>query len=118
MQNVLKLGIVLAFLIAGVFIFSTSETQATSASATAASSDGLASPRTLYIQNCARCHGANGKAQTALGLKLEADDLTSSTASTAKIIRTITNGQADMPSFRKKLSSKQITSLAGYVRSM
>ena len=118
MQNILKLGVVLAFLIAGVFIFSTRETQAISVSASAATSDGLASPRTLFIQNCARCHGANGKAQTALGLKLEADDLTASTASTAKIIRTITNGRGDMPSFRKKLNSKQIASLAAYVRSL
>jgi cbb3-type cytochrome c oxidase subunit III len=113
MQSILKLGVVSVFFIAGVFIFSTRETQVSAANYT-----GLASPRTLFIQNCARCHGADGKAQTELGRKLEADDLTSSDASTAKIIRTITNGRGDMPSFRKKLSARHIASLAGYVRSL
>lgn len=75
-------------------------------------------PRTLYLQNCARCHGANGKAQTALGKKLEADDLTASDASTAKIIRTITNGRGDMPSFKKRLTKEQIASIAGYVKAL
>jgi len=55
----------------------------------------------LYLQNCARCHGADGKAQTALGKRLQADDLTASSASTARIIRTITNGRGDMPSFKR-----------------
>jgi cbb3-type cytochrome c oxidase subunit III len=118
MRSVLKLGVVLAFLIAGAFTFPARETQTTSLWASAASSNGLASPRTLFIQNCARCHGANGKAQTPLGLKLEADDLTTSTASTAKIIRTVTNGRGDMPSFRRKLSKAQIASLAVYVKSL
>lgn len=77
-----------------------------------------ASPRSLYAQNCARCHGSNGKAQTALGKKLEADDLTASSASKDKIIRTVTNGRGDMPSFKKKLSKAQIASIAGYVRSL
>jgi mono/diheme cytochrome c family protein len=31
---------------------------------------GNASPRSLYLQNCARCHGADGKAQTKLGQSL------------------------------------------------
>lgn len=77
-----------------------------------------ASPRSLYVQNCARCHGSDGKAQTSLGKKLEADDLTTSTASKDKIIRTVTNGRGDMPSFKRKLSKAQIASIAGYVRSL
>lgn len=115
MRNILKLAVVLAFLLAGGFIFVTPEMQATPASATF---DNLESPRSLYIQNCARCHGANGKAQTALGRKLEADDLTISNASTAKIIRTITNGRGEMPSFRRKLTKTQIASVAGYAKSL
>ena len=75
------------------------------------------SPRSLYVQNCARCHGANGKAETALGKKLGADNISGGLDS-AKIIRTVTNGRGDMPSFKKKLSKAQIKSIAGYVRSL
>ena len=111
MKKKLKLAIIPGFAVIGIgaLIHTTP--------AAIASSE-AASPRTLYIQNCARCHGTDGKAQTTLGKKLEADDLTASTASTAKIIRTVTNGRGDMPSFKKKLSAAQIASIAGYVRSL
>jgi mono/diheme cytochrome c family protein len=121
MGNILKLGIVFVFLLAGVFVFSTRQTQATSGPVSEAKYDGLASPRTLYMQNCARCHGANGKAQTAQGRRLEADDLTSGDVkgdSTAKITRAITNGRGKMPGFKRKLTTAQISSLVGYVRSL
>lgn len=75
--------------------------------------------RSLYVQNCARCHGLDGRGQTALGIKLEAADLTSSYVkefSNEKIIRVINNGGPDMPAFRKKLAAKKIASIAGYVR--
>ena len=112
MKNTIKLA-----LIAGVSIAAGFAASVHSAPTATASSQAV-SPRSLYVQNCARCHGSNGKAQTALGKKLEADDLTASSASTAKIIRTVTNGRGDMPSFKKKLSKAQISSIAGYVRSL
>ena len=112
MKKIIKLAIIAAFAIVAGFAALIHRAPTASASSEAAS------PRSLFMQNCARCHGANGKAQTALGKKLEADDLTASSASTAKIIRTITNGRGDMPSFKKKLSKAQIASLAGYVRSL
>ncbi|MEO6050965.1 MAG: cytochrome c [Pyrinomonadaceae bacterium] len=114
MLKLLKLGVVMTFLLAGALLFSTRETQAASALRT---SENGASPRTLYFQNCARCHGSNGKSQTDLGMRLDADDLTTSSASTSKIIRFITNGRGDMPGFKKKLSAAQIGSIAGYVKS-
>ena len=79
-----------------------------------------ASPRSLYVQHCASCHGGNGKAQSSRGRKLEAVDLTSADVQamgTARIIRAITNGRVGMPGFKKKLSRKQIAQVAGYVRS-
>lgn len=109
-----KLGAVMAFLLLGVFMFATSGTQVTAASAFA----GAASPRSLYVQNCATCHGSNGKSQTARGRKLEADDLTTSTANEAKIIRMITNGRGDMPGFKRRLTPAQIASIAGYVKGL
>jgi len=115
MRKLAKLSAVMAFLLLGIFIFSTSETQAVTA---AAAFESEASPRSLYVQNCARCHGSNGKAQTALGRKLEADDLTTSTAGDAKIVRMITNGRGKMPGFKRKLTSAQISSIAGYVKGL
>ena len=98
-----------SFVASAAFLFNQVETQA--------NSGGSSSPRSLYVQNCARCHGANGKAQTALGKQLEADDI-SGGISSAKVIRTVTNGRGDMPSFRKKLTAAQIKAVAAYVNSL
>lgn len=112
MKRTIKLSFVAAFAVGRALLWLVhSEPQRSFASE-------VASPRSLYLANCARCHGADGKAQTALGRKLEADNLTASTASTAKIIRAVTNGRGDMPSFKKRLTAKQIASIAGYVRSL
>ncbi|MEO6656462.1 MAG: c-type cytochrome [Pyrinomonadaceae bacterium] len=115
MQINLKLCVGVVFLFAVAFMLLTRETHATSAGST---SSGAGSPRTLYVQNCARCHGANGKSQTDLGMQLDADDLTTSSASTSKIIGLITNGRGDMPGFKKKLTAGQISSIARYVKSL
>lgn len=110
----LKLGVALASIAGAVVAFATNE-----ARPLAANDAKLASPRSLYIQNCARCHGANGKAQTARGRKLEAADLTSADVqgmSSARITRTIKNGRPGMPAFGKKLTPQQIASVTSYVR--
>ncbi|MEO6656500.1 MAG: c-type cytochrome [Pyrinomonadaceae bacterium] len=112
MKKVIKLAVISSFAVSATLA------GWAHAAPAAGRSNQSVSPRSLYVQNCARCHGVDGKAQNALGKKLEADDLTASTASTAKIIRTITNGRGDMPSFRKKLTTKQIASLASYVHSL
>ena len=116
MKKIIKLGLVLGFLVAGCFFLFSNPAQATNSLA-----ETVTSPRSLYVQNCARCHGSNGKSQTPTGRKLEADDLTSSDSkgiSNAKRIRTITNGRGKMPGFGKKLTAAQISSIAGYIRSL
>jgi len=113
MKKILKLGVVTSFLVIGAcFVFS-NPTQANISLA-----ETVTSPRSLYVQNCARCHGSNGKSQTDLGKKLEADDISGGQITASKIIRTVTNGRKEMPSFRKKLSAAQIKSIAGYVHSL
>ena len=74
----------------------------------------------LYIRNCARCHGADGKGNTKLGQEMGIPDLTVSARqmSLASVKRVIENGDGDMPGFKKKLKAAQITSLANYVRAM
>lgn len=82
----------------------------------AVKTDGLAS---AYSTNCARCHGADGRSDTAKGRELDADDLTTSKVqgmSTAKLTRIIKNGKGDMPAF-KNLSASQISSIIRTVKS-
>jgi mono/diheme cytochrome c family protein len=79
------------------------------------------SPRTLYLSNCARCHGADGKSQTELGRLNDAPDISGGKArakSPAKIAKLITRGKDSMPGFGKKLTRTQISSLANYVRGL
>ena len=116
MQNGLKLVALALFVVAGFFVFSTHGT-----SVNAAAIESESSPRSLYVSNCARCHGTNGRAQTAQGKKLDADDLTGGDAtgiSDAKMTRVITSGKGKMPSFRKKLTAAQIAQISSYVRSL
>ena len=117
MKNFVKLNIVFSFVsLAGFFLFS-NPANASWMPDIGLSGSAIASPRSLYIQNCARCHGSDGKGQTALGATLEVDDI-SGNLSTDKIIRTVTKGRGAMPAFKKKLNTKQIESIAGYVHSL
>ena len=117
MKNAFKVALLIVALCIGVFTLMPRK-----AAAEYAGGSGLAaSPRSLFLQNCARCHGADGKAQTKLGRKLEADDLTTSEVkemSAERIARFITRGRLDMPAFGKKLTTRQITSIARYVRTL
>lgn len=77
--------------------------------------------RDLYLKNCARCHGEDGKSQTKIGESLEATDLTSREVRKTKmksVIETITHGREAMPSFEKKLSKKEIKALSKYIRTL
>lgn len=72
----------------------------------------------IYAQNCAGCHGRDGRAQTAKGKRLGATDFTGDwNTDDARGIRIITNGRDEMPSFKKKLTAEEIRSVWGYVRS-
>ena len=121
MKIMLKFVLVLVFVLTStVFLYSNYADTATPWAATSETGT-VVSPRSLYVSNCARCHGTNGRAQTRLGRKLEADDLTTSEAkglSTARVVRLITNGKGDMPGFRRKLTPAQINSIAEYIRSL
>lgn len=110
----IKLSVLIVSFVTAIWFFGTS-TFSTASALTAAESS---SPRSLYLQNCATCHGSNGKAQTKRGLKLGATDLTSEDVQSmdrAKIIRAITAGRPGMPSFKKKLTTRQIAQIADYI---
>ena len=112
MKILIKLGIVLGFTTGGAIVLFSGSTKVA-----AAASESLTSPRTLYVSNCASCHGSNGKAQTATGRDMDADDISGGT-STTKTIRVVTNGRGKMPSFKKRLTTAQIKSIANYVHTL
>jgi mono/diheme cytochrome c family protein len=106
----LKATVLVVFAGAGaVFVLARS-----TATSSAAVLEDVSSPRTLYVQNCARCHGSDGKANTSLGRKYKADDI-SGGVGVNKTIRLVTNGKGHMPSFKRKLTAAQISQIANYV---
>lgn len=75
--------------------------------------------RQLYMQNCAACHGKDGRADTPMGKTLKnIPDFTSSamaSKSDQQLFNTITDGHPPMPSF-KHLSEQDRMDLVHFVR--
>ena len=100
----------------------TSRTAATPASPSpAASVDELAAARANYAKNCEPCHGPEGtgglvkveKKQIKVA-SLKADHAIKHTDD--QLIKTITNGEEEMPAFKDKLSQQEIADLVRFVR--
>lgn len=72
-------------------------------------------PSALFVQYCAKCHGEDGTGNTPKGKQLMARDFTDaewqSAKSDAELIKTVTKGGDEMPTFGKKLSKEQIEAL-------
>jgi mono/diheme cytochrome c family protein len=72
-------------------------------------------PSALFLEYCAKCHGEDGRAQTAKGKQLMAQDFTDAEwqaeESDADLIKVVTKGDDEMPPFGKKLTKEQIESL-------
>jgi mono/diheme cytochrome c family protein len=74
-----------------------------------------AHPSELFKQYCAKCHGEDGKGDTAKGRQLKARNFTDAEfqagESNADLIKSVTEGKDDMPPFGKKLTAEQVESL-------
>ncbi len=78
----------------------------------------------LFRNNCARCHGADGQAQTPSGELYKTPNLTdadwwrqnANITSTRKLIGIVTRGKGAMPAFGKKLKRSEISQLVNYAR--
>lgn len=68
-----------------------------------------------YATYCTRCHGSDGRGQTAKGRQTHAGDLTKSSVSDTKGIRMITNGSGEMPAFKSSMSAEQIRGVMAYI---
>jgi cbb3-type cytochrome c oxidase subunit III len=76
--------------------------------------------RGLFVENCARCHGEDGRAKTFHGRIVGAQNFTDAKwhtdTSNDEIIRAIKTGHDKMPAFEDKLSEPEIEALAAYVQ--
>ena len=73
---------------------------------------------TIYSQNCARCHGVDGRAQTTKGRQTKAVDFTSDdwTPDADHDARRVANGKDSMPAFKNKLTKAEISAVVQYIR--
>ena len=83
--------------------------------------------KTNWNNNCAQCHGKNGKADTKMGKQLSAKDLTDpkvqAAFTDAKATQSITdgvkeNGKTTMKAFGGKLTADEVKALVAYVRTL
>jgi mono/diheme cytochrome c family protein len=78
----------------------------------------------LFINNCARCHGADGAGDTPLGRTFNSPDFTdpewwrkhSNITSPGSLAAIVSQGKGGMPAFGKKLKPTEIHRLVDYVR--
>jgi mono/diheme cytochrome c family protein len=86
-----------------------------------------ADAKTNWDNNCAQCHGKDGKADTKMGKTLNAKDLTDpkvqSEFTDAKATESIKNGvkqggKTTMKAFAGKLTDDEIKALVAYVRTL
>ncbi len=73
----------------------------------------------LFSENCARCHGPDGKGIRSVGTPNFTDPAFQKSVSTSAIQSAIQNGMnGTMPAWSGKLTAEQISSLVTYVRSL
>jgi len=101
--------------------FAAGEVFQRSPAASAAGDGGVASPpagtleqkgHTLFLMNCAHCHGADARGD-------EGPDLHGVTKSGARIASLIKNGKkGEMPKFSSKLNDAEVQALVAFVQSL
>ena len=109
----------LVFAFLGVWFFANFETEANSTNYLPTNA---ADGKRLYAQNCASCHGANGRSKTARGKLTKSTDLSDANwqadVSDERIYNVISRGKGKMPGYGKKLSDADINQLVDYVRTL
>src|SRR5215210_7905293 len=81
----------------------------------------LASAKVLFIENCARCHGADGRGETPMGKVFGATNLADAgwwkreRVNEKRLAVSIRDGRGQMPAFGKKLSKEEINALVALV---
>jgi len=123
-DRLVKRGLILlslAFLLVGLTVFGATSPQRRRP---IARSRGVRRAVDLFMSNCARCHGADGRGDTPLGHTYNAPDFTdpgwwekhSQITNTRSLISIVSHGKGGMPAFGKKLERSEIKLLVNYVR--
>jgi len=92
------------------------------ASSPAAPADEFANARGHYSKLCEGCHGPNGEGgpvKTAEGKQIKVPSLKAPHAvrhTDEELVKTITNGEEEMPSFKDKMGPELITEMVRFVR--
>lgn len=82
----------------------------------------LAGAKVLYIDNCARCHGTDGRGQTAMGRVFKTKNLADAAwwkkerVGDKRLTASIRDGRGQMPAFGKQLSKEEIAALVSFVK--
>ena len=77
--------------------------------------------RSIYLDKCSACHGADGQGKTAKGKKLKVKSVKDTIAKedVAAMIKIVTDGKgADMDGFKTELKADQIKAVVDYYRSL
>lgn len=77
--------------------------------------------KVLFGEKCSKCHGADGRGKTATGEMLSAPDFTDEewwkeSKSFKRLVTSVAEGRDAMPPFGKKLTRREIETLAAHVR--
>ena len=115
-------GLILLLLV--LFVVELTLTRATPSQKSVTSPRGGQQVGDLFRNNCARCHSADGRGDTPLGITYKAPDFTdpewwqkhSNITTSASLVSIVSRGKGGMPAFGKKLSHSEIRRLVGYVR--
>jgi len=83
-----------------------------------AASPVVADGAVIYAEHCAKCHGGDGRAQTAKGKRKGATDFTSAKwkPNDARMIKVITDGKGNMPGFKETLNEDEIRAAMLFVK--
>jgi cbb3-type cytochrome c oxidase subunit III len=85
------------------------------------SASSTTSAKALFAAKCARCHGNDGRGETAIGRIVSAPDMTDAEwwekrGDSKHLIQSVSDGRGGMPAFGKKLTPKEIVALVAYTR--
>jgi len=75
----------------------------------------------VFKELCVGCHGEDGRADTDMGKKVKAADLTSPDVqkqSDSELAKVVKDGKEKMPSFADKLSDDEVKAVIAYVRQL
>jgi mono/diheme cytochrome c family protein len=124
-QLVIRLAVInLILFTPALFLFDLTVTRATPPQKRSVAKSSGTQVGDLFRNNCARCHGADGAADTPLGHTYNAPDFTdpdwwrkhSDITSTRSLVLIVSHGKGGMPAFNRKLTSSEIRRLVDYVR--